>query len=152
LPGVVETAPQWRFVPAHADGIPIPEIVAVTLVANPATGEMTDRPQVGTGGIQAPRKTRDVRPRYPQDAREAGEQGTVILSATIGRDGAVRSAVVMRSVSPRLDAAAIEAVLQWRFEPTEINGTPVEITMTVTVNTTRSDVRRQIGSASVNRY
>ena len=92
------------------------------------------------GDIAAPAKIRDVRPVYPQEARDANVQGIVIVEAIINRDGSVRDAQVLRSVD-MLDDAALDAVLQWRYTPTLHNGEPVEVIMTVTVNFTLS--RRQ---------
>ena len=63
----------------------------------------------------------------------AGARGIVILEATIARDGTVKDARVLRSV-PLLDEAALTAVRQWVFTPTLLNGVPVEVIMTVTVN------------------
>jgi protein TonB len=57
----------------------------------------------------------------------------VIIEATIGGDGKVIAAKVLRSV-PMLDEAALDAVRQWEFTPTLLNGAPVPIVMTVTVN------------------
>jgi protein TonB len=59
-------------------------------------------------------------------------EGTVILEAVIGVDGTVQDVRVLRSI-PLLDASAIEAVHQWRFTPTLLNGEPVAVVMTVTV-------------------
>lgn len=87
------------------------------------------------GNIRPPAKVRDVRPVYPADARLAGIQGVVILEATIASDGHVAQACVLRSV-PGLNEAAIEAVNQWAFTPTLLNGMPVPLVMTVTVNFT----------------
>jgi protein TonB len=87
------------------------------------------------GDIKAPRKIRDVAPRYPQIARSANVQGIVILEATIGEDGAVRDVKVLRG-KPLLDEAAIEAVRQWRFTPPMLNGQAVPAAMTVTVSFT----------------
>jgi protein TonB len=64
-------------------------------------------------------------------------QGVVILEAVIGEDGTVQNVRVLRS-KPLLDDAAVEAVRQWRFTPTLLNGQPVPIVMTVTV---RFDLR-----------
>ena len=77
----------------------------------------------------------DAAPQYPAIARAAHVQGIVILEATIGEDGAVRDVRVLRSI-PLLDVAAIDAVRQWRFTPTLLNGEPVPIVMTVTVGFT----------------
>jgi TonB family protein len=85
------------------------------------------------GPIKPPTKIYDVKPVFPDAARAAGIQGIVILEITIAEDGSVRDALVLRSI-PQLDQAAIEAVRQWRFTPTLINGAPVPIIMTVTVS------------------
>ena len=57
------------------------------------------------------------------------------IEATIGPNGQVQEAKVLRSI-PLLDAAALEAVKQWVFTPTLLNGVPVPVIMTVTVNFT----------------
>lgn len=85
------------------------------------------------GAISPPLKVHHVAPVYPVLARTSRIQGLVILEATIGVDGAVTEARVLRSV-PLLDAAAIDAVRQWRFTPTRLNGVPVPVVMSVTVD------------------
>ena len=80
-------------------------------------------------------KIADVAPLYPAIARAAHVQGIVILEATIGEDGVVRDVRVLRSI-PLLDAAAMDAVKQWRFTPTLLNDQPVPVVMTVTVGFT----------------
>src|SRR5438034_10420485 len=87
------------------------------------------------GNIKPPTKTRDVRPVYPSIAQSARVQGVVIIEATIGPDGRVQEAEGLRSI-PLLDAAALDAVKQWTYTPTLLNGTPVPVIMTVTVNFT----------------
>lgn len=71
-------------------------------------------------------------PAYPAIARAARVEGVVILEAVIGEDGSVSDVRVLRSI-PLLDAAAMEAVRQWRFTPTLLNGEPVPVVMTITV-------------------
>jgi TonB family protein len=85
------------------------------------------------GNIKVPTKVKDVRPLYPPAAQNAGIQGVVIIEATIDTDGRVADAKVLRSI-PQLDEAALEAVRQWEFTPTEVNGALVPVIMTVTVN------------------
>ncbi len=97
-------------------------------------GQVQGPVRVG-GDISEPKKIRDLKPVYPADAQAAGIQGLVILEAVIGTDGAVRSAKVLRG-QPLLDEAAVGAVVQWRYTPTLLNGEPVEVVMTVTVNFT----------------
>ena len=81
------------------------------------------------------RSSSDVNPIYPPIAQSARVQGVVIIEATIGPDGAVKDAKVLRSI-PLLDAAALDAVKQWQFTPTLLNGVPVPVIMTVTVQFT----------------
>jgi protein TonB len=71
-------------------------------------------------------------PVYPAIARAAHVEGVVILEAVIGENGAVRDVRVLRSIQ-LLDDAATEAVRQWRFTPTLLNGQAVPVVMTVTV-------------------
>jgi TonB family protein len=84
------------------------------------------------GNLRPPLKVRDVRPVYPDAMREAGIEGLVLLDATIAGDGSVRAVRVLSSQAhPDLAVAAVDAVRQWKFEPTLLNGTPVDVTMTV---------------------
>lgn len=86
------------------------------------------------GNIKPPTKTHHVRPVYPASMREAGREGRVPLEAIIGRDGAVLSVrVATAEVHPDFAQAAIDAVQQWRFTPTLLNGKAVEVVMTVTI-------------------
>jgi TonB family protein len=87
------------------------------------------------GNIKVPTKIKDVRPIYPPDAQAAGIQGVVIIEAVIDPAGTVGSARVLRSI-PMLDQAAVDAVRQWEFTPTLLNGVAVPVIMTVTVNFT----------------
>ena len=104
------------------------------LSATTATASTGAPLRVG-GDIKEPKKLRDVKPVYPADAEAAGIQGVVILEAVIGPSGAVTDARVLRSV-PGLDQAAVDSVRQWEFTPTLLNGVPVSVIMTVTVNFT----------------
>lgn len=87
------------------------------------------------GAIKQPTKIKDQRPVYPPIAQSARVQGVVIIEAVIGPDGHVQEAKVLRSI-PLLDAAALDAVKQWQYTPTLLNGQPVPVIMTVTVNFT----------------
>jgi protein TonB len=82
-----------------------------------------------------PVKILDVKPVYPGDAQGAGIQGVVLLEVVIGEDGSVIDAWVVRSI-PELDEAALDAVRQWQFEPTLLNGEPAQVEMVVTINFT----------------
>jgi TonB family protein len=119
--------------------------VLTLVVALPALATAQEQLRVG-GTIAEPKKIRDVKPAYPPVAQQAGVEGVVILEAIVGTDGAVRSARVLRG-QPLLDEAAIGAVQQWRYTPTLLNGVPVEVVMTVTVNFSLSG-----GAATVPAY
>jgi TonB family protein len=97
----------------------------------PAAGAQALR--VG-GTIRPPVKIHDVKPTYPPSMREAGLTGVVPIEAVLGTDGSVVSVRVLSAqVHPDFAIAAVDAVRQWRFRPTLLNGAPVEVTMTVTV-------------------
>jgi periplasmic protein TonB len=84
-------------------------------------------------GIRAPQRIVNVTPAYPTIARAAHIEGVVIIEATIDERGNVVRTQVLRSIA-QLDAAAVDAVRQWKFSPTLLNGVAVPIVMTVTVN------------------
>ena len=104
-------------------------VVFVTVIAAHAQVQPV---RVG-GDIRPPVKVKDVRPIYPALAQSARVQGVVIIEATIGIDGRIQDAKLLRSI-PLLDAAALDAVRQWEFTVTSLNGMPVPVIMTVTVN------------------
>ena len=83
--------------------------------------------------MQPPTKVVNVNPVYPTLAQAARKEGVVILEAVIDARGNVTTVKVLRSIQ-LLDQAAVDAVRQWRFTPTLLNGEPVPIVMTVTVD------------------
>ena len=83
-------------------------------------------------GVQEARLLNRVTPAYPVLARQARMEGTVVLRAVIGRDGIVRE-VELLSGPPLFAREAMEAVRQWRYQPTLLNGVPVEVETHVTV-------------------
>lgn len=106
------------------------------VVGGPPSGPPVKEPQgpmrVG-GEIQQPERIHHVNPVYPELARRARLEGTVILQAIIDRQGNVKDAEVLRNLGLGLDEAAVEAVQQWKYSPTYYNGRPVEVILTVTV-------------------
>jgi protein TonB len=85
------------------------------------------------GQIKEPKKLKSVPPVYPPLATQARVQGVVILECTISPQGKVTDVKVLRGI-PLLDQSAIDAVKQWVYTPTLLNGVPVPVIMTVTVN------------------
>ena len=84
------------------------------------------------GNVQAARIVNRVQPVYPPLARQTRISGTVRLHAIIGKDGAITSLEVM-SGHPLLQQAALDAVRQWRYQPTLLNGEPVDADTTIDV-------------------
>ena len=80
----------------------------------------------------APTKVKHVNPVYPPAAQQARVTGVVILEARIETDGRIINARVLRSI-PLLDEAALDAVTQWEFTPTVLNGNPIPVLMTMTI-------------------
>jgi TonB family protein len=100
----------------------------------PEAGGKPSRMRLG-GEIQATKLLNKVMPVYPDVARTAGTQGTVILHAVIGIDGKPLSLRVMNSqADPDLARSAVESVSQWRYRPTLLNGEPIEVDTTIMVN------------------
>ena len=87
------------------------------------------------GNIHLPQKVKHVNPVYPPIAQSARVQGVVIVEVIIDREGRVGYSRILRSI-PLLDQAALDAVNQWEFTPTLLNGAPVPVIMTATVQFT----------------
>lgn len=86
-----------------------------------------------SGPVEATKCTRCPAPSYPALARQAHVQGVVQLDAVIGTDGKVKS-VQLVSGHPLLSGAAMQAVRGWQYKPTAVDGAPVEVETTVSVN------------------
>jgi periplasmic protein TonB len=102
-------------------------------VEKPATPQ---RIRVG-GQVQAAKLVRQPRPVYPPLAKQARISGHVILNAIIGKDGTIQN-LTLASGHPLLVPAAMEAVKQWVYQPTLLNGEPVEVVTQIDVNFTLS--------------
>jgi TonB family protein len=108
-------------------------VQAQRMASGGATASAQQPVRVG-GNIRVPMKVHDVHPIYPASMRAAGREGVVPIEAIISRDGNVYTARVLSAqVHPDFAAAALDAVRQWRFTPTLLNGEPVEVVMTVSV-------------------
>ncbi len=119
--GIVGAPPQYQ---RHVLAPPQP-------AASVSQPERTIRHNVG-GDVQQARLLHQVKPSYPQVARNVRVQGRVILEAVIDREGRVDKLRVL-SGHPLLVAAALDAVRQWNYRPTLLNGEPVEVMTQVTV-------------------
>jgi TonB family protein len=122
---------QWVYEPTVVNGVRVPVIITVAVEF-----KLTAPQPIRVGGeIKPPIQTKRVTPPYPSEAQAAGVQGIVIMEVTIDADGKVTDVRVLRSI-PLLDQAAIDAVRQFEYTPTIVNGVAVPVLMTVTVNFT----------------
>jgi TonB family protein len=113
--------------------VPFAEEV-VACMGEPQTDPAPPIPMGSDGRVQEPRLVRRARPWYPKTMQGGRAQGAVLLEATIAPSGCMQNVKLLRSVHPQLDIAALVTVAQWRYTPTLLNGVPVPVIMTVTVN------------------
>lgn len=90
-----------------------------------------------SSGAEAAKLIYGPKPEYPRLALVSRTQGTVRLAALIGEDGSIRNLRVVVG-SPLLVPAALDAVRQWKYQPTSLNGQPVEVETEIEVNFTLS--------------
>ena len=114
-----------------------PDGAGVIVGAGDLTGDLfgtspPPQPHRVGGVVRPPQKVHHVAPVYPPMAQSARVGGTVMLEALIAEDGSVRDVKILQSVA-LLDAAVVEAVRQWRYTPTLLNGVPVQVIVVVTV-------------------
>lgn len=110
---------------ANLEVAPVAESIEVT-AGRPLGGAEPQGNGIG-GNVQPFMLVRKVQPVYPDDLRLAGIEGRVVLRAIISRDGDVlRPWAAGAEAHPRLVEAAIDAVRQWKYRPTLLNGQPIE--------------------------
>jgi protein TonB len=86
------------------------------------------------GDVMAPTAITRVEPLYPETARKARIGGTVIIETIIDRNGNVTDARVLKGLPLGLDQSAVDAVKRWKFKPGTLNGQPIPVIFTLTVN------------------
>jgi len=136
----IDAVRQWAYEPIVINGKPRGMTFTTTVTFTLDGGKAKAKAEVPggeeplriTSGIEGPKALKKVDPRYPEVARQARVEGSVILEATTDIYGRVKNIKVLRSI-PLLDQAAIDAVRQWVYEPAIINGKPREVSFTVTV-------------------
>jgi TonB family protein len=89
------------------------------------------RAQRAGGKVQPPRLQKMVPPAYPAGAEKRGAEGPVVIDAAIKIDGTLGEPMVLEAPDAALEAAALEAIRQWRYQPMRLNGQPVECRSTV---------------------
>lgn len=114
------------------------ERAAIERTVRADSSSQPQRIRVG-GNVQAANLIRKVTPLYPSTAKFDRVEGTVIMKAVIGKDGSILSLEqVNKLVDSRLAEAALDAVKQWQYKPTLLNGEPIEVVTEIEVNFTLS--------------
>ncbi|MBS1856191.1 MAG: TonB family protein [Acidobacteria bacterium] len=128
--------------PAVAGGAAIPRVNLNSVAATPSAPIAAPAPPSAAASPATPKSGGKIQqavliskkdPEYPKLARQTGARGTVRLSATIGKDGHVKAVRVL-SGHPMLQSAAVDAVKQWVYRPTLLNGQPVETDTEIVLN------------------
>ncbi len=125
-----ELADMIRKASAETDETP----AAPDTAPSPPAATPTDGPKLGEYVYveDLPEAIEKVPPDYPDSARATGVQGTVLVQALVGKDGAVKDARVTKSIAG-LDDSALRAVRQWRFRPAQAKGKPVAVWVAIPV-------------------
>ena len=113
-------------------------LLGTVFVLTAALGQRNPDAPIRVGGnVMQVNLIQQVPPVYPPDAKQNRIQGEVKLEVTIGKDGHVAEATPA-SGPPELTQSAVDAVLQWVYKPTLLNGQPATVLTTVSVNYTLS--------------
>lgn len=136
-PPAMASAGVMGGVPGGVPGGSMGGVMGSILNATPTVAPKIATPQRVrvSSGVSTGMLVRKVPPSYPPLARQARIQGTVILQATISKEGSIENLQLI-SGHPMLAPAAIEAVKQWKYKPYLLNGEPVEVETQVQVNFT----------------
>lgn len=137
---VPETSAIWQNTPAFAPTMTLPAATSLPMPApvKPPTPAVRPAGPVRVGGdVESAKLIYAPHPAYPQIAISTRSQGTVRLEAIIAADGKIRNLRVL-SGPPLLVRAAMDAVQQWKYQPTLLNGTAVEVVTEIEVNFTLS--------------
>ena len=146
-PDPLPTAPEITFGPgtpiglgeaAHVPDVLSRSVLGPTNLPNSQAKTETQEQVIVVGGkVQAAKLIRRVQPIYPALARQIRVQGVVTLEAIIGTDGTIQQLRVLTG-HPLLIPSAVQAVQQWMYSPTVLNGKAVEVKTTIDVRFTLS--------------
>ena len=128
-----EAAPALdAMAPASASNSALPGIGSSVVLAPPAPEISPDGPIKVGGQVKEPRLLASTLPIYPALAKQSNTQGDVVIKSTIDKNGRVAHMVVV-SGPIALRQAAIEALGRWKYEPSKLNGQPVDVQMLITI-------------------
>jgi len=132
-PGSAETDEAPEINAPEIDNAAALPAVGSALAIVPPPGEQQTPVRIRVGGaLKPPRLVSSVQPVFPAMARNAGIEGDVVMDTTIDRAGNVTNVKIV-SGPPMLRQAALDALRQWKYEPSQLNGEPVPVQVTVTI-------------------
>ena len=105
---------------------------AITMPNSKGLSAVSLQPQRVSQGVTDGDLVKKVQPVYPTQAVQMHLEGTVVLEATIGKDGSIRNVRTV-SGSPVLARAASDAVRQWKYHPSTLNGEPIEVERQISI-------------------
>lgn len=121
----LDAAGKWRFKPGSRNGVPVETEVTVEMNFRLFPQQAAPTTEPSGDALPPPMILYQREAQYPRIAAQMGQRGTVELQAIIGVDGRVKSVKVLKG-PPMLAKAAQDAVMQWVYKPTLLNGVPVE--------------------------
>lgn len=125
----IDAVERWRFRPATVRHRPVPLVVQLPLEFASSRSLWPDAADVDV----VPRVVRQAPPVYPDDLRDRGIVGTVMLRFLVTPDGHTTRIRVLSTSHPELAQAAVEAAAQWTFKPGQLDGHPVAAWMQVPI-------------------
>ncbi len=142
----------WRFDPAKDGEFPVPSVVDLPIRFNlDEYGIRASRPEPEPEPVLEKKPARLVkseRPDYPQEARKAGSEGTVVLRITIGASGDVENVKIQESSGfPELDESAAQSVKTWQFDPAKLGDDPISSAVDLPVTFDLEEYQEETGSA-----
>jgi TonB family protein len=143
-PQAIALVSEWRFTPGMKNGVPVPVLCTLELAwgQRELTARALDQlnsPTIALAlaadeSVTPPPVIYEAEPSYSEEALKVRREGTVSVSLVVGEDGVPRNMWVIRPLGFGLDDKAMEAVAQWRFQPTLLNGRLVPVQTTVRVD------------------
>ena len=131
------------------EATPAPAVAAAGAAA--AADEVRPGPdgvyKVDGDRVRPPKAVHRVDPSYTDAARKAGTTGQVVLECIVDEEGKIADVKVVRGLPEGLDQAAIDAIRQWRFEPARLDGEPVKVRFTLTINFKLDDEEKPAAAA-----
>jgi D-alanyl-D-alanine endopeptidase (penicillin-binding protein 7) len=123
------------LVTTFAGVVALTAVLAILVFPMAGTAWAGGKPRKVEGDVQRPVVVQQTPPVYPEDARKRGAEGMVVVNSVVDEQGRVKDLEVERSSGhPDLDQSALDAVATWRFQPATLDGEPVAVFYTLTIN------------------